>query len=337
MAALLGIAVGVAGFLAIRLLSAPAPRPADGWALLAEMPKPRGETAGAVADEHLYVVGGMTGLDFAASAEVSVYDPWRDAWLAGPSLPEARHHAAAAALNGSVYVSGGTDPAGSRTATLWILPAGASAWEALAPMPQGRYGHRMVAVADRLYVVGGAAGARADPGGEPAGLGDGSILIYDLATAAWSAGAPMPLTRDHLSVVVVDDEIWAIGGRSEGMNHARVDIYDPAADAWRLGPALPEATSGAAEALVNGWIYISGGEDPASGVIVDRHWRLDPQEITELVTSPWVPLPIPPLAVHGAIGAGLDRHFVLVSGSTLAGSRSNTAWTGALQQLVASP
>ena len=334
-AALLGIAVGVAGFLVIRILSVPGPRPADGWTLLAAMPNQRGETAGAVADGRLYVIGGMTGLDFAASAEVSVYDHSTAAWKAGPALPEARHHAAAAGLDGSVFLSGGADPAGSRSAALWVLAPGEPAWRELAPMPEGRFGHRMATLEGRLYVVGGLAGARANPAGLPAGLADGSVLIYDPAADTWSTGAPMPLSRDHLGVVVVDGEIWAIGGRAGGVNHARVDIYDPIADSWRDGPALPEPTSGAAEAVVNGVIYVSGGEDPGRGLIIDRHWQLDTD--SPLLTESWGQLPVPPFAVHGAPGENLDGRFVIVSGSTRPGGQSNTAWTGALQQLRVTP
>jgi N-acetylneuraminic acid mutarotase len=301
------------------------------------MPNARGETAGAVADGRLYVVGGMTGLDFAASPDVSVYDHSTAAWAAGPPLPEARHHAAAAGLDGSVYVSGGTDPVGNPSATMWVLSPGEGAWRALEPMPEGRFGHRMVALQGRLYVVGGLAGARTNPGSEPASLVEGSVLIFDPASNAWSAGAPIPVARDHLGVVVVNEEIWAIGGRAGGANHARVDIYNPATDAWREGPPLPEPTSGAAEAVVNGVIYVSGGEDPGRGLIVDRHWQLDSNGIDDLMTSPWLPLPVPPLAVHGASGANLDGRFVVVSGSTRPGGQSNTAWTGALQELRATP
>ena len=326
----IGVVVGTVGYLAFRIGSAPGARPADGWDLLAEMPNARGETAAAVADGRLYVVGGMTGLDFAASALVSVFDHSTAAWTSGPALPEARHHAAAASLDGSVFVSGGADPAGTRSAALWVLAPGEPIWRELEPMPEGRFGHRMVAFEGRLYIVGGVPGARTDPGGEPDGLEDGSILIYDPAANAWSAGSPMPLSRDHLAVVVVDGEIWAIGGRAGGVNHARVDIYDPVADSWRDGPALPEPTSGAAEGIVNGVIYLSGGEDPGRGLIVDRHWQL--YTGTRLLTASWAPLPVPPLAVHGAPGENLDGRFVIVSGSTRPGGQSNTAWTGALQQ-----
>ena len=142
----------------------------------------------------------------------------------------------------------------------------------------------------------------------------------------------MPLNRDHLAVVVVDDEMWAIGGRAGGENHARVDIYDPDADTWRAGPALPEGTSGAAEAVVDGVIYVSGGEDPARGEIVDRHWFLDTAAGDG---ATWQPLQPPPLAVHGVPGVALEGRFLVIAGSTRPGGQSNTAWTGATQAFEA--
>lgn len=298
--------------------------------LLAEMPEPRGETAGAVAGDRLFVIGGMTGVAAQASAAVSVYDPVADTWVVGPALPEPRHHAAAVALDGAVYLSGGaasvTD--GTPRAEVWMLAAGATGWRAVAAMPNGRFGHRMVTLAGRLYVIGGLpAGDAATGGGGPAEV---PTLAYDPDADTWSEGAPLPLNRDHLAVVAVGAEIWAIGGRAGGVNHQRVDIYDPATDEWRDGPPLPEATSGASEAVVDGMILISGGEDPGAGRIVDRHWRLDTRAG---VGATWQPLAPPPLTVHGAPGAALAGRFIVVSGSPRPGGQSSNAWTGVTQVL----
>ena len=330
----LGIALGVGGYAALQVVSAPGPRAAPGWALLAEMPEPRGETAGAVAGDRLHVIGGMSGVAAQASATVSVYDPVVDAWAAGPALPEPRHHAAAVGLDGAVYLSGGaasvTD--GTPRAEVWMLPARAPAWLDVAPMPDGRFGHRMIALDGRLYVVGGVPGVDARTGAS--GLVEVPTLIYDPDANAWSEGAPLPINRDHLTVVAVGAEVWAIGGRAGGLNHQRVDIYDPSADEWRDGPPLPEGTSGASEAVVDGVILVSGGEDPSAGRIVDRHWRLDTRADA---TATWQPLSPPPLTVHGAPGAELAGRFILVSGSPRPGGQSSTAWTGATQVLEAAP
>jgi len=315
---LLGLVLGGVAYLAILTLGNPAPRKAAGWTLLATLPTARGETASAVADGRLYVIGGLTGLGGDASAEVSVYDPAGNAWDAGPSVPSARHHAAAVGLNGTVYVSGGGPSASDWTPqpTVWALDTEAGSWMDLAPMPEGRLGHRMLAIDNSLYVVGG--------------IGEtGRVLVYDIAGGTWATGAEMPSPRDHLAAVVVDGEIWAIGGRSGGQNHARVDIYDPAADTWREGPPLPEPTSGAAEGVLDGIVLISGGENPGEGGgVIDRHWQLD---TTLGEAAAWEPLPPPPLAVHGAHGATLDGRFLIVGGALRQGAFSRFSWTGAAQ------
>ncbi len=323
----LGLALGGVAFVALQVASTPPPRPAPGWSLSAVMPNGRGETAGAVAGDRLFVVGGLAGLAAQASADVSIYSPATDTWTAGPALPEARHHAGAVGLDGAVYISGGASSVTDWTPrdSLWVLDPGAAAWRPLAAMHDARTGHRMVALAGRLYVVGGVGGA-----GAGTGVDSAAILVYDPAADAWTTGASLPVSRDHLAVVVVDGEIWAIGGRANGLNHSRVDIYDPEADAWRAGTPLPEPVSGASEGTVGGVIYLSGGEDPFAGVIVDRHWQLD----TTVAGEPeWLPLEPPPFTVHGAPGLVLDGSFYLVGGALRAAGQSSTAWTGATQLL----
>ncbi|HXG26325.1 MAG TPA: kelch repeat-containing protein [Candidatus Binatia bacterium] len=331
--AALGIVVGVGIYLGDGILTTPRPIDAPGWSTVAEMPEPRGETAVASTASRLYVIGGMTGLGFAASASVSILDAATEAWIAGPPLPEPRHHAAAAAVGDTVYLAGGASPDGAPSEDVWVLHPGAAAWEPVAPMPVGRMGHRMVAVGDRLYVVGGVAGPAGPAAGDPDALARG-VLVYDTVADAWSVASPMPLVRDHLAAVVVDGEIWAIGGRAGGLNHARVDIYDPVADAWRDGIPLPEPTSGAAEAIVAGKILLSGGEDPFKGMIVDRHWFLDSRAGA---AATWMELARPPLTVHGAPGGDLRGRFVIAGGASRAAGQSNTAWTGITQVLLELP
>ncbi|HYN63409.1 MAG TPA: kelch repeat-containing protein [Candidatus Limnocylindrales bacterium] len=312
---LLGLAVGVGGYVAFLLLGNPAPREARGWALLATLPSARGETATAVSGERLYVIGGLSGLNSQPTAEVSAYDPVGNAWNDVAPLPAARDHAAAVGLNESVYVSGGGSAARKPQATFWVLEPGTATWKELPPMPEARFAHRVVALNKRLYVVGG--------------IGQtGRVLIYDPVSEAWMSGAEMPAPRDHLAAVVVEGEIWAIGGRVSGRAQSRVDIYDPMADAWHPGPPLPVATSGAAEGVLDGFILVSGGEDPGGADRVrDQHWQLD----TRVAGGGWVPLNGPPLPVHGAQGAVIDGRFVIAGGAARPGSLSRFAWSGLVQ------
>ncbi|MDQ3937203.1 MAG: hypothetical protein M3253_00820 [Chloroflexota bacterium] len=303
----------------VLIATRPAPRDAVGWSLGAPLPEGRGEVATGVVDDQLYVIGGLTGAPPRAVEDVTVYDPGHDRWIAGPVLPGSRHHTAAAGFDGSIFVSGGAASVTDWTpfSNLWQLVPGEDTWTDLASMPEPRYGHRMVALEGRLYVVGGQGGS-------------GATLIYEPASGSWSVGAPMPVVRDHLAVVAVNDEIWALGGRDGGLT-ARVDIYDPVSDRWRDGPPLPAATSGAAEAAGGGLVLISGGEDPQPGGagVFDRHWWLDQRE----PEADWRPLMAPPLAVHGAEGAMIGDRFYIAGGATRAGGLSFMSWSDALQVL----
>jgi hypothetical protein len=324
------VAAATVGWL---LVTSPKPRPAEAWSLGPALRLPRGELAMAVghavpcpvppcpAAERLYVVGGLSDV-FRPRRSVSVYDPNAKVWSGGPPLPSPRHHLAAAALDQTLYVSGGTDVAGVQlghqhwppTDSFWRLTLPAGRWASVGKMIEPRWGHRMVAHDGRLYVVGGRGPSA-------------RVLIY-APERGWSFGAEMPSARDHLSVVAVDGRIWAIGGRDPG-SLPRVDIYDPKTDSWESGPELPSATSGAAEGVVDGVVFIYGGEEPSflGGGINDRHWMLD----TRRSPRRWQPAPPPPLTVHGTSGAVLQGGMVIAGGSTRHGALTLLGWSDALQ------
>ena len=305
------------GVYSVFFLGGPAPRDARNWELLALLPTARGETAAAAVDGKLYVAGGYTGLTFAVSDQVDVYDLASNSWTTVAPLPAPRNHAAAASLDGRFYVSGGGGPTGNTPeANIWALDPASEAWTELASMPEGRYAHRMVALEGRLFVVGGQ--------GETI-----RVMIYDPATDTWSTGAEMPVPRNHLAAVAVDGRVWAIGGRVSGRIVDRVDVYDPASDSWTAGPALPEATSAASEGVLGTVIVISGGEEPGeNGRVVDDHWQLDTSAGAD---AAWRPLSPPPLAVHGAQGAVLNGRFMIAGGASRQGQFSRFAWSGLLQ------
>ena len=309
------------------------PRPeAEGWARLADLPHPRGEVGATIVlpgpagtsdicpsgpcQPQFFVVGGLRGLLGRTVATVDILDAGNGKWRSGPDLPEPRHHPAAAAIDGAVYVSGG-----SRRATnwkpernFWVLRPGTDSWDRLPDMPEGRMAHAMVAANGRLYVIGG--------------RGDTSrVLIYD-RTSGWSAGAPMPNPRDHLGAVLVQGKIYAIGGRRNSILRD-VDIYDIATDTWSHGPPLPAPTSGmAAELLGDGKIHVVGGEDPSTfgGGVIDRHYILD------LASGTWSLGPKALLPVHGAASDEVGGVLLIVGGSRRQGTFSVLAWTGLTQR-----
>jgi hypothetical protein len=295
----------------------PDPREALGWERLADVPQPVGEVAAtALSDpDRLVVAGGFAGGLAGTVASVQVLDVAGNRWEEGPDLPEGRHHAAAAALDGTVYVTGGGSGVRSWTPErdVWSWTPGEARWEARAPLPDGRLGHRMEALDGRLYVV----------GGEGVSV-PGAVLIYDPAADSWTTGAAMPEPRDHLGSAVVDGRIWAVGGRADGDELTdRVDVYDPGADRWEEGPAMPFPVSAAGVGVLDDGVHVVGGEDPRAlrGGIIDRHLRYD-------LTGRWHVLDRPLLGVHGAGSATVGDRLVVAGGSRRQGLLSPLAWTG---------
>lgn len=91
--------------------------PADSaWESLPSLPTRRAGYGLAVADDRVWAIGGEIGLNVLNA--VDVFDPETGMWTAGPSLPnsDGRHGHVAAAIDGTIYVAGGTFPPGA-TAT----------------------------------------------------------------------------------------------------------------------------------------------------------------------------------------------------------------------------
>jgi N-acetylneuraminic acid mutarotase len=298
------------------VLTNPRPGEAPGWDEIASMPAPAGEVASATRSGprpgagELYAAGGFARL-LSTSDRVSVYRSAEDRWEQLPSLPEGRHHAAAALLGGDLFVSGGAAATTSRSPedSHWVLRDGDRSWEELAPIPEGRFGHRMVALGGRLYVVGGD--------------GPTSRVMRYSEGDGWAVGTALPVARDHLAAVVRGGEIWAIGGRGDDGPVRDVDIYDPTIDEWRAGPDLPVPVSAAVEGVIGGDIHLVGGEDPAvfGGGVIDRHLVL------RRGADAWEELEPPPLAVHGAAGGVVGGQLLVAGGAARQGPLSPLAWT----------
>lgn len=318
------VVAAIALAVVILRLTNPSPKASIGWDAQAPMPDARGETASAVVGDQLIVVGGLRGVT-TVSDQVSIYDVRRDRWARGPKLSVGgRHHAAAAAVDGRLYLSGGASSATDWTPRADLVSFDPDdGWERVSELPEGRQGHAMVAIDDRLYVIGG--------------VGDTDrTLIYDVSADRWGSGAPLPQGRDHLRAVVWNGRIWAVGGR-DGEPTRRVDIYDPEDDEWTFGPSLPESMSAMAVGVLRDELFVVGGEDPSffGGHVSNDHFML-------ALEAPdgeprWQRRPEPMLAVHGAAFGTSDRSLVIAGGASRNGALSIVSWTNVTQMFSVLP
>ncbi len=285
------------------------------WAQGVPAPTKRTEIAAVALDGKIYVVGGfrrpsITNMhDFAISRAVEVYDPAANAWSVTTPLPEGRHHAGIAALDGYVYVIGGFAKSGFTVwhpvNTVYRYNPGTQKWRELKPMPTARGALGVSAYQRRIYAIGGYDGKQNSVATE----------IYDPKTDSWSTGAPLSAPRDHLAVAAVGSKVYAIGGRSNlkyQQNTGVVEAFDPETNQWQYKASLPTPRSGINAGIINGQIYVLGGESDEG--TFDNNESYLPEE------DRWITMAPMPTARHGLGIAVINERLYAIGGGPSPGA-----------------
>ena len=190
----------------------------------AALPEGRSRLALASDGKKLYAIGGETAAG--VTDQVTIYDPRSNGWLPGARKPTAVSNAAAVFLNDRIYVPGGTTAqVAPPTCSKSTIPAPRRGRRApRCPSPLAAYG--LAALGDKLYLFGGWDGKRYRA----------ETYVYDPATDAWAAAAPMPDRGLSWGPAAAKDSIYVVGGYDGKRELASVLRYDPAAKARRPGP-----------------------------------------------------------------------------------------------------
>ncbi len=276
-----------------------------GWRRIGDIPTPRSEVATAVLRDAIFVVGG-----FGGGRIVEAYATDRTAGWAGPKRDyplEVDHAMAAATLGdtGSLFVIGG-NVQGQPTARVFRFDG--DRWTERAAMPLPRAQAAAVAVAGRIYVVGGVtSGSRLLP----------ETFEYDPVADRWRTLAAIPTPRDHLAAAVLDGRICAIGGRQLSLdaNLAAFECYDVPSERWERLPDAPTARGGIGAATVGRRLVVIGGEQ--------RSGTFKQVEIYDAASNTWSRGPELPTPRHGlgvvAVGTTV---YALTGGPTPGGSQT---------------
>jgi N-acetylneuraminic acid mutarotase len=250
-------------------------------------------------DGRLYVAGGFGNPRGTILDEFVAYDPASDSWTQLAPLPEPRHHAGLAALDGRLYLTGGGVEGFAPRANLWAYDPATNAWTALAPMPAQRRAHASVGFGGLLYVVGGVT----------TGLTlQAPTWAYDPASGEWSSDlAAIPTFREHLAAVATDGAIIAIGGRGT-QNVNAIERYDPATSTWSALAPLPTARSGLTAAVLDGRIHVLGGESADPPKVFPEH------EVFDLATGTWATETPLDRGRHGLGSGVIDGLLYVVAG-----------------------
>jgi hypothetical protein len=302
------------------------------WSSGATSPIKRFEAQGLAADGRLYVFGGFYDTALQATARVDAYDPARNSWTRLADMPQALTHAAVAVDGDNIYLIGGylgNNPGGS-VANVWRYSISTNSWSAAPSLPAARGGGAAAVIGRKLYFFGGASRS-ANNLSSTVDLPEHYVLDLDQGTS-WASRAPLPAPRNHLSAVVLDGRIYALGGqlgRFEGSQaQAQVDAYDPATDSWTRARDLPSGRSHVAAFALDGTIVVAGGSvnDGGSGRAITEVVRYDPR------TDVWSSLPPLPAKRKTPVGDVIGGRIVIATGGT--GDPTDTTW---LSSLIASP
>ncbi|AHK31534.1 serine/threonine protein kinase [Rhodococcus opacus PD630] len=286
---------------------------APAWRPLKDAPIARQQTATAVADGTIWVLGG---LDNAGSTpKVEGNDPAIDTWKAGPDLPVPLNHAMAVEYGGELVVLGGWVPKGPNltgTTSDRVLALRNGKWVDLAPMNEPRAAGAAAVVGDQIVVAGGQA--------------DGELVatteVFD--GTKWTTVPDIPTPREHLAAVSDGTYFYAIGGRdlASDQNTAAVERFDPAADTWTTLPAMPTPRGGLGAAFIDGRIVAVGGEQPTK--------VLSTVEAYDVASGTWSQLPPMPTGAHGMSVATVGHTVYAIGGALRPTHAESTATAQAL-------
>ncbi len=229
-------------------------------------------------------------------------------WVAKSPLPEPRNEVVAAAVDGKIYVLGGSVSGNSSLTRNEEYDPAADTWRVRAPLPAGA-SHMTAAVLNgKVYTIGGFVGR------DHVGAVD-HVFEYDPPADAWRAIAPLSTPRGSVGAAALDGRIHAIGGRvttASGDWHSRGivathEVYEPATGRWSEATPLPRARDHMVVVAVAGKIHAIGGRFGGNDDMVDWHEVYDP------ATKSWTAAPPLPTA-RGGVAGTLFGDLILVTG-----------------------
>ena len=205
---------------------------ANRWSPGPALPQPRAEGVVASSEGRIYFIGGRVPAspdaahinEHTDTARGEVLDVRSGRWERMPDAPSARNSAAAAVIDGKIYVVGGrrmVKQADGRqrpvnVATLEVYDPATKRWETRAPMPQAQGGLAAAAYGGKLYAFGGEQFV-------PSSKVFADAWVYDPEADRWSALPPMPTPRHGHGAAVVGNRIFSIGGGEKvGVGASRV-------------------------------------------------------------------------------------------------------------------
>src|SRR5215510_5773197 len=230
--------------------------------------------------------------------------PVAGGWRSGRDSLFAVQYAAAAALNGRIWVAGGLlGPKHATTSTEFYDPT-VDVWSLGPPLPIALHHAMMVAYQNTLWVIGGftAQGSKVLAGASA------RVLKLNPAQTGWTDGPPLHYARGAAAAAVVGNKIVVVGGRT-GASQQLVkptEIFD--GTSWQDAAPILVPGNHLAAASDGTYLYAVGGHKISETSNITAVQRFDP------ATGKWTTLPPMQAAVSGLGAAVVGGQLITVGG-----------------------
>lgn len=237
----------------------------DTWETLRDKPTPVTDVKGALIGEKIYVPGGLAE-DGSPTDILEIYDPRRDTWEVGASLPKAISAYALADFEGQLYLFGGWDGETEQNVVFIYNPQD-DEWVDGKQMPTKRSFVDSIVVSNRIFIVGGWDGRK--------GLATNEVYLPSRDNNnenPWSVAASLPESKYGSAIQGIGEIIFLITKSKD--DNLQIFQYYPQEDEWQIStsdiPLLIQQRS--ASTTLQGFIYLLGGETE-NNEIIDEAYR----------------------------------------------------------------
>jgi N-acetylneuraminic acid mutarotase len=232
----------------------------DSWKSVTPLPQAVHHTAATSYDGKIYVVGGFISREWIPSNQLFIYDPIKNQWTEGKSMPTPRGALNALFVKGTLYAVGGLESDRILNINEAYDPL-TNSWTSKASMPTGRHHAGSVVVDNKVYVVGGRT------------VGSSPLVnlnvneMYDTQTGKWTTVEPMPSKRSGIAAAASNSSFFVFGGEDLTRTYGNNEEYNTQNGKWTSQETMPTSRHGLAAVSVDNKIFVVGG-GPKPGLSV---------------------------------------------------------------------
>ena len=224
----------------------------NSWKSLAPLPQPLHHAATSSYNGKIYVIGGFISREWIPTNQLFIYDPMKDEWKEGKSMPTARGALNAIFLNETLYAVGGQGASEILNTNEAYDPT-TNTWTSRTSMITPRHHAASTTVNDKIYVIGGRTA-----GSSPLANVNANEM-YNPATDKWTPLEPMPSKRSGIAAGPVNNSFFVFGGEDLSRTYNNNEKYDTKEGKWTSEEPMPTSRHGLAAVSINDRIFVIGG------------------------------------------------------------------------------